>query len=141
MAQRFGITTEVNTHPSMVLGTSEVRLIDMTRAFASVSQKGVAVVPFGIRRVTTADGELLYEHQVDESRVLVAPWVAAQMTDLLQAAVMTGTGRAAQIGRPVAGKTGQTSSNKDGRFLRLSRSAERPLGKGCVRHCKSRGAP
>src|SRR3546814_2487009 len=78
MAQRFGITTEVNTHPSMVLGTSEVRLIDMTRAFASVSQKGVAVVPFGIRRVTTADGELLYEHQVDESRVLVAPWVAAR---------------------------------------------------------------
>jgi penicillin-binding protein 1A len=120
MAQRFGITTEVNTHPSMVLGTSEVRLLDMTRAFASVSQKGVAVVPFGIRRVTTADGELLFEHQVDESRVLVAPWVAAQMTDLLQAAVMTGTGRAAQIGRPVAGKTGTTSSNKDGWFIGFS---------------------
>ncbi|MFC7499286.1 transglycosylase domain-containing protein [Enterovirga sp. GCM10030262] len=120
MAQRFGITTEVNTHPSMVLGTSDVRLIDMTRAFASVAQKGVAVVPYGIRRVTTAEGELLYEHQVDESRVLVAPWVAAQMTDLLQAAVMTGTGRAAQIGRPVAGKTGTTSSNKDGWFIGFS---------------------
>ncbi len=120
MAQRFGITTDINTHPSMVLGTSDVRLLDMTRAFASVGQKGVAVVPFGIRRVTTADGELLYEHQVDESRVLVAPWVAAQMTDLLQAAVMTGTGRAAQIGRPVAGKTGTTSSNKDGWFIGFS---------------------
>jgi penicillin-binding protein 1A len=117
MAQRFGITTEVNTHPSMVLGTSDVRLIDMTRAFASVAAKGVAVVPYGIRRVTTADGYLLYQHEVDESRVLVAPWVAAQMTDLLQAAVMTGTGRAAQIGRPVAGKTGTTSANKDGWFI------------------------
>nr|WP_243444854.1 PBP1A family penicillin-binding protein [Sphingosinicella humi] len=120
MAQRFGITTDINTHPSMVLGTSDVRLLDMTRAFASVGQKGVAVVPYGIRRVTTADGELLYEHRVDESRVLVAPWVAAQMTDLLQAAVMTGTGRAAQIGRPVAGKTGTTSSNKDGWFIGFS---------------------
>ena len=120
MAQRFGITTEVNTHPSMVLGTSDVRLIDMTRAFASVAAKGVAVVPYGIRRVTTADGYLLYQHEVDESRVLVAPWVAAQMTDLLQAAVMTGTGRAAQIGRPVAGKTGTTSGNKDGWFIGFS---------------------
>ncbi|WP_333979094.1 penicillin-binding transpeptidase domain-containing protein [Sphingomonas aerolata] len=45
MARRFGITTTVNTHPSMVLGTSEVRVIDMTRAFASVASKGVAVTP------------------------------------------------------------------------------------------------
>jgi penicillin-binding protein 1A len=42
------------------------------------------------------------------------------MTDLLQAAVLTGTGRAAQIGRPVAGKTGTTSSNKDGWFIGFS---------------------
>jgi penicillin-binding protein 1A len=120
MAQRFGITTEINTQPSMVLGTSDVRLIDMTRAFAAVARKGVAVTPYGIRRVTRADGEVLYQHQSDESRVLVAPWVAAQMTDLLQAAVMTGTGRAAGIGRPVAGKTGTTSSYKDGWFIGFS---------------------
>jgi len=42
------------------------------------------------------------------------------MTDLLQSAVNTGTGRAAQIGRPVAGKTGTTSSNKDGWFVGFS---------------------
>ncbi len=120
MARRFGITTTINTHPSMVLGTSEVRLIDMTRAFASVARKGVAVAPYGILKVTTADGELLYEHKDDSSRVLVAPWVAAGMTDLMQTAVNTGTGRAAQIGRPVAGKTGTTSSNKDGWFIGFS---------------------
>jgi penicillin-binding protein 1A len=120
MAQRFGITTPVVTHPSMALGSSEVRLIDMTRAFASVAARGNAVVPYGIKRVTTAEGAILYQHPPEESRVLVAPWVAAQMTDLLQAAVMTGTGAAAQIGRPVAGKTGTTSSNKDGWFLGFS---------------------
>jgi penicillin-binding protein 1A len=120
MARRFGITTPINTHPSMVLGTSDVRLIDMTRAFASVARKGVAVTPYGITKVTTADGRLLYSHQDDTSRVLVAPWVAAGMTDLMQTAVSTGTGKAAQIGRPVAGKTGTTSSNKDGWFLGFS---------------------
>jgi penicillin-binding protein 1A len=120
MARRFGITTPVDTHPSMVLGTSDVRLLDMTRAFAAVNNKGIAVVPYGILKVTGPKNSILYEHEVDDSRVLVAPWVAAQMTDLLQTAVNTGTGRAAQIGRPVAGKTGTTSSNKDGWFLGFS---------------------
>lgn len=119
MARRFGITTPINTQPAMVLGTSNVRLIDMTRAFASVGQKGVAVTPYAITRVT-ANGAVIYQHEVDTSRVLVAPYVAAQMTDLLQTAVNTGTGRAAQIGRPVAGKTGTTTSNKDGWFLGFS---------------------
>jgi penicillin-binding protein 1A len=97
-----------------------VRLIEMTRAFASIANNGVAVTPYGIRRVVTADGRLLYQHDADESRVLVAPWVAAEMTDLLQSAVLSGTGRAAQIGRPVAGKTGTTTSNKDGWFIGFS---------------------
>src|SRR5215213_2307249 len=120
MARRFGITTPISIYPSMVLGTSDVRLIDMTRAFAAVSNKGVGVTPYGIRKVVTADGRLLYQHDAEEERVLVAPWVAAEMTDLLQSAVLTGTGRAAQIGRPVAGKTGTTSSNKDGWFIGFS---------------------
>ncbi len=125
MAQRFGISTPVNTHPSMVLGTSEVRVIDMARAFASVAAHGVAIEPYGIVKVTTEDPETreeveLYRAEIDQSRVLVAPYVAAEMTDLLQTAVATGTGRAAQIGRPVAGKTGTTSSNKDGWFIGFS---------------------
>ncbi len=119
MARRFGITTRVNTNPAMVLGSSNVRLIDMTRAFASVSQQGVSVTPYAITRVT-ANGETIYSHEVDRSHVLVAPYIAAEMTDLLQTAVATGTGKAAQIGRPVAGKTGTTTSNKDGWFLGFS---------------------
>ncbi|HET9335295.1 MAG TPA: PBP1A family penicillin-binding protein [Sphingomicrobium sp.] len=120
MARRFGISGKISTFPSMVLGTSDVRLIDMTRAFASVQNRGVSVTPYAIRKVVTADNRLLYQHQGDEQRVLVAPWVAAGMTDMLQSAVLSGTGRAAQIGRPVAGKTGTTSSNKDGWFIGFS---------------------
>ncbi|MBO9671491.1 MAG: PBP1A family penicillin-binding protein [Sphingobium sp.] len=120
MARRMGISTTINTFPSMVLGTSDVHLIDMTKAFAAVARKGIAVTPYGILKVTTADGETLYQHEDDTSRVLVAPWVAAGMTDLMQTAVSTGTGRNAQIGRPVAGKTGTTTSNKDGWFIGFS---------------------
>ncbi|MDK4805955.1 MAG: PBP1A family penicillin-binding protein [Novosphingobium aromaticivorans] len=120
MARRFGITTPINTLPSMVLGSSDVRVIDMVRAFASVEAKGRLVTPYGIRKVTTTDGEVLYSHRPDASQQLVPDYVAAEITDLLQTAVNIGTGRAAQIGRPVAGKTGTTSSNKDGWFLGFS---------------------
>ena len=120
MARRFGITTPISTYPSMVLGTSDVRVIDMTRAFAEISAKGQSLEPYGIIKVTTSDGHILYQHQPQRSEQLVADYVAAGMTDLLQTAVNTGTGRAAQIGRPVAGKTGTTTSNKDGWFLGFS---------------------
>lgn len=120
MARRFGITTEIATYPSMVLGSNEVRLLDMTRAFAAVSNKGESVEPYGILKVTSASGEELYAHERANSVQLVPDYVAAGMTDLLQTAVSTGTGRAAQIGRPVAGKTGTTSSNKDGYFVGFS---------------------
>jgi penicillin-binding protein 1A len=120
MARRFGITTPLNTSPSMVLGTADVRLIDMTRAYASVAARGAAITPFGIVKVTTDAGKLIYQHQADLSHVLIADHVAAGMTDLLQTAVNTGTGKNAAIGRPVAGKTGTTSSNKDGWFLGFS---------------------
>ncbi|MEN9682259.1 MAG: hypothetical protein RLZZ427_10 [Pseudomonadota bacterium] len=120
MARRFGITTPISTVPSMVLGSNEVRLIDMTRAFGSVSAKGQAIEPYGITKIATADGRVLYQRQQKPGAVLVPAYVAAGITDLLQSAVSIGTGRAAQIGRPVAGKTGTTSSNKDGWFLGFS---------------------
>ena len=108
MARRFGITTPISTFPSMVLGSSEVRVLDLTRAFAAVAAGGRSVEPYGITRVVTAGGEELYRHERPRQQQLVPDYVAAGMTDLLQSAVNTGTGRAAQIGRPVAGKTGTT---------------------------------
>jgi penicillin-binding protein 1A len=95
-------------------------VIDMVRAFAAVQAKGTAVTAYGIRKITSTEGEVLYSHRPDPAQQLVPNFVAAGITDLLQSAVSIGTGRAAQIGRPVAGKTGTTSSNKDGWFLGFS---------------------
>ncbi|NQX94003.1 MAG: PBP1A family penicillin-binding protein [Erythrobacter sp.] len=121
MARRFGISSSVSTFPSMVLGSSEVRLIEMTRAFASVAARGQSVEPYGITKVVTANGEILYERKQPRERALIPDYVAAGITDLLQTAVQTGTGRAARLeGRHVAGKTGTTSSNKDGYFVGFS---------------------
>lgn len=120
IARRFGITTPISTVPSMVLGSNDVRVIDMTRAFAAVSAKGRAVDPYGITKIQTVDGKVLFQREVKEGPLLVPAYVSAGITDLLQSAVSIGTGRAANIGRPVAGKTGTTNSNKDGWFLGFS---------------------
>ncbi len=120
MARRFGISTPISTGPAMVLGSSETRVIEMTRAFASIAAKGRSVTPYAISKVTTIDGDVIYRHKASSGTQLVQPYVAAGVTDLMQSAVTAGSGRAAQIGRPVAGKTGTTSSNKDGWFLGFS---------------------
>ncbi|WP_081596617.1 transglycosylase domain-containing protein [Porphyrobacter sp. AAP82] len=120
MARRFGVNSKIDTFPSMVLGSSEMRVIEMTQAFAGIAAKGVPVEPYGITKVTGASGEVLYKREAQKSSPAVPDHVVAGITDLLQAAVQTGTGRAAQIGRPVAGKTGTTSSNKDGWFIGFS---------------------
>ena len=116
-ARRFGITTPIDRRPAMALGASDVTLLELTSAYAAVANQGVEARPYAIRRIATASGRVLYTRDAAEARVLVAPYVAAKMTELLQAAVETGTGRNAQIGRPLAGKTGTTSSNKDGWFV------------------------
>ncbi len=116
-ARRFGLTTPIDRRPAMALGSSDVTLLEMTSAYAAVAASGNEARPYAITRISTASGKVLYEREAQTPRVLVAPYVAAKMTELMKAAVETGTGRAAQIGRPLAGKTGTTSSNKDGWFL------------------------
>ena len=117
VARRFGITTPIDPRPAMSLGASDVTLIELTAAYAAIANQGVEARPYAVTRIATASGRVLYTRDPPEARVVVAPYVAAKMTDLMKAAVETGSGRAAQIGRPLAGKTGTTTSNKDGWFV------------------------
>lgn len=117
MARRFGITTPIASDATMALGTSDVTLLQLTSAYAAIAAGGVEARPWAIRSIGTANGDVLYHREPEMPRVLVAPFVANYMTDMMKAAAETGTGRAAQFGRPMAGKTGTTSSNKDGWFL------------------------
>lgn len=117
MARRLGITSQISTTPAMALGTSDVRVIEMTAAYATVARGGVEVRPYGIRAIKTMRGKVLYRYQPEAPRELLSPDVAADITRMLQAAVQSGTARQANIGRPAAGKTGTTQSNRDGWFL------------------------
>ena len=117
MARKLGITSDMSPDPSIALGTNEVTLLDMTKAYAHLASNGISVAPFCITRVDASDGRKLYEHVPVSSGEVLQGSVVRMMNDMLVAVTTTGTGRGAQFGRPVAGKTGTTSDYRDAWFV------------------------
>jgi penicillin-binding protein 1A len=119
-AQRLGITSKIIRQPSMALGTSEVRLLDLTRAYGVIANGGLEVRPFGIVRVSTRDGAVIYEHRNTPLRIVERKPVR-DMQQILTEAVNTGTGKAARLpGRVAAGKTGTSQGFRDAWFIGYS---------------------
>ena len=76
MAKQFGITSDVLIFPSMALGTSEVRLIDMTRAF-SLYRKGGSQWKHMVLSGLHIKGEEIFKYEAPVPRQLVSNYVAA----------------------------------------------------------------
>jgi penicillin-binding protein 1A len=119
-AHRMGITSPLDPNLSLVLGTSEVTLLELTAAYGVFPNKGVWTRPFGIIEVLDREGRSLWREK-PQRRPAISPETAAVTTDMLRAVVLEGTGRAARrIGRPLAGKTGTTDGYKDALFIGFS---------------------
>lgn len=117
MAQRLGVSSSLLATPSLALGTSEVSLGELTTAYAHLAAGGRIVTPYGITEIRTDKGKVLYVREKTPRGQALSAGTVAQMNDLLKGVVQFGTGRAASIGRPVAGKTGTTSDYKDAWFV------------------------
>ena len=115
-AGEMGITSGLHEFPSLVLGTAEVRPFELTVAYATLSASGTRHEPFLIERIEAPDGEVLYEHEPDPEEVL-DPNVAHVVSDVLVDVVESGTGTAANLPRPNAGKTGTTNDYRDAWFV------------------------
>lgn len=117
MAERLGITEDIDANPSLALGTTEVTLLEMTRAYAHLASGGNYVRPYAIRKIETTDGRTLYEHKDDDNGRALTSDTVAMMNNMLLSVTANGTGRGALIGRPVAGKTGTASDYRDAWFV------------------------
>ena len=102
--------------PSAVLGTNEVTPIDMASAYSTFANRGLAVPPVLVTRITRADGTVLYAQEHTQKRVLTAD-VADTLTAILQQVVQRGTATAAILDRPAAGKTGTADDHHDAWFV------------------------
>ncbi len=117
IAHRLGINADLDPVPSIALGATEVSLLELTNAYAHLASGGAIVNPYGILQVDTVVGETLYQRRGAKSGVVLRGDVVGMMNEMLMGVVTGGTGRAAQIGRPAAGKTGTTSDYKDAWFI------------------------
>jgi penicillin-binding protein 1A len=115
MAHRLGIQSELRPVCSITLGTQAVSPLEMTTAYATLADHGVRHDPQAVESVRTASGSVVAFPEA-EPHVAVSPEVADEVTYALEAVTQKGTGVAASIGRPIAGKTGTAEKYVDAWF-------------------------
>ena len=134
MARSLGITANLQPYLSLALGTVDVSLWEMTRAYAVFANGGVRVEPHRVRTVVDREGTPTFRAERQAQQVMDAA-IAYQMVRMLNNVIeytytengvlMGGSGRRAlslvrELGMPLAGKTGTTQEYSDAWFLGFS---------------------
>jgi penicillin-binding protein 1A len=118
VARRLGIASPLDEVASLALGTSGVTPLELTGAYAAFANGGESAAPFGILKVRTISGKVLYTRPARAHTAVMSPENNAAMTRLMHETVASGTGKAARLGdRPAAGKTGTTQDFRDAWFV------------------------
>jgi penicillin-binding protein 1A len=119
-ARRLGITSPIQTEPSMALGAVEVSPLEMAQAYAAFANGGYAVKAYGIERIRTSSGRVLYDHSLvrtDRPRVIQTQPLD-EMNQMMRQVLVVGSGVGARVpGYDLAGKTGTTSDYRDAWFV------------------------
>ena len=122
IAHDFGIVSNLTTSPSLGLGASEATLLELTGAYAGIRNGGTSVAPYGLMELRIAgDDQPLMGQSGGMGERVISQRAAGQLIYMMQAVIDSGTGGRAKMGsRPVAGKTGTTSSYRDAWFVGFS---------------------
>jgi penicillin-binding protein 1A len=119
-AKSLGLTREMGRFYPLALGAEEQTVLDMTAAYAAITNRGVYVTPTPFEEIYGPEGELLWTRRVDgdKGRRAVDSAIADMMLWMLQQVVANGTGGGAALpNRPVAGKTGTSEGGRDLWFI------------------------
>jgi penicillin-binding protein 1A len=141
-AKRFGIYDELPNYLSYALGAGETTVMRMVTAYAMIANGGRRVKPTLIDRIQDRYGHTIFKHDARECRGCDAPdgWknqpepqlvdrrervldsmTAYQITSMMEGVVQGGTAAVVrEVGKPIAGKTGTTSDEKDVWFVGFS---------------------
>jgi len=118
-AAEMGISTPMAPVYSLPLGSAEVRLIDMVKAYGVLANQGIRLEPYAVERIEDRSGRVLEEHE-GRSREVVSPQTAYVVSSMLESVIQSGTGWAARglgFAHPAAGKTGTTNDCTDAWFV------------------------
>ncbi|MGB3760226.1 MAG: transglycosylase domain-containing protein, partial [Rivularia sp. (in: cyanobacteria)] len=111
-SRTLGIMSPMEPVTSLPLGAIGVTPLEMASAYATFANYGWQSPTTVIARVTDSTGNVLLDN-TPKPKLVLDSWSAASTINILQTVVSEGTGKNAALGRPTAGKTGTTSSEKD----------------------------
>ncbi|WP_439816116.1 transglycosylase domain-containing protein [Zavarzinia sp. CC-PAN008] len=117
MARRLGITTDIPENASIALGTAEATVLEMAAAYAVPANGGTGIWPYAIVEIRNVAGTTLYRREGGGPGRVLSLQVAGQLNQMLAGVVRDGTGRAARLDRPAAGKTGTSQGFRDAWFV------------------------
>ncbi len=117
LAKSLGITTPLTHDYTIALGSNGVKLFDMVILYGTFANGGYKVQPYAIERIETQRGKVIYEAKRAKIEKVLDKNTAGIMTAMLRKVITNGTGRGADIAKPMAGKTGTTNENKDAWFI------------------------
>jgi penicillin-binding protein 1A len=119
MAHRLGIKSDLEPVYSLALGVSEVTLLEITNAYATLAAGGMRGDPLLVKRIVDREGRVLEENSIYREEV-VDPAVNFMTTNLLESVMNEGFGHNARVygfTEPAAGKTGTTDLCTDAWFV------------------------
>ncbi len=116
VAERLGQPKSIKALPSLTLGSSEVTPLQMAASYGVFASGGTYAEPYLVTRIKDPTGKVVWQHD-KKTRKAMDQKEAGVVNGILQRVVNEGTGKAAAIGRPVAGKIGTTNDSKDAWFV------------------------
>lgn len=119
-ARRLGIASKIQLDPSMALGAVEVNPLEMAQAYAAFSNGGFLAKGYGIQRILTASGRVLYDRNLERRprKSVIGSPALQYMNMMMREVVISGTGKRARVPNyDIAGKTGTTSDYRDAWFV------------------------
>ena len=120
-ARKLGLIDKISNDYTIILGTSETTLLDLTSAYATFANNGYGVIPHAITKITDSNDNIIYERSGSGVGKLIANDQVENMNQMLRKVIQGGTGANANIpGTYICGKTGTSQNNRDAWFIGYS---------------------